>query len=133
MASSGALLGGSQERRGSRMPDLERIKAELERLLSDGNAGDAVRLLESESEELTDDERAELGTRVTGQAFAASRLADEGQTRVDNWTKIAVYVEDGETLEEIWDWLPERLQDFLRREADRSMLPSDSGEPTESP
>ncbi len=104
------------------MTDMACIFTELDGLLLNSKTEEALARVEALIDDLTDTEVTELGAWLNARAVTSARLADEEQTRADDWEKVAEIAEDGESLEQIWSRLPRRLQNFVRREEARGTL-----------
>ncbi len=104
------------------MADLEGIFAKLDDLLLNSRTEEALARVEALLDDLTDEEVAELGAWLKARSVTSARLADEEQTRADDWEKVGKFAQEGESLEQVWPRLPTRLQLFIRREAERGTL-----------
>jgi hypothetical protein len=104
------------------MADMTGIYTELDDLLTNSKTSEALSRVEALLDSLSYEEVIELSAWLNARAVTSVRLADEEQTRADDWARVAAIAEEGETLLEVWPRLPKRLRRFVRREEKRGTL-----------
>ena len=92
------------------MADMTGLYNELDDLLTNSKTSEALCRVEALLDNLSYEEVIELSAWLNARAVTSVRLADEEQTRADDWARVAAIAEEGETLLEVWPRLPKRLR-----------------------